>query len=95
MNKVLVPGEDTKEEITGPLVDYLRSKDTHFLRAYIVHYAYDRRDQSHQHNPWVLSWYAVGEHQVPAKMPLWVIEQWDAKRPLAWTVVPPAQGNLF
>jgi hypothetical protein len=38
--KGLLPGEDTKEEITGPLVDYLRSKHQDgkpLLRAYIIH----------------------------------------------------------
>jgi hypothetical protein len=93
-----LPGEDTKEEVTGPLVDYLRSKDPRLLRVYIIHYAYDRRNQSHLHNPWVLSWYAHGEHQIPGKLPLWIIEQWDAKRTLDWQAVPPeppAQGSLF
>ena len=98
MDKALLPGEDTKEEITGPLVEYLRSKETDsktLLRVYIIHYAYDRRDRTHEHNPWVLAWYAHGPHQLPMKLPLWIIEHWDAKRSLPWEVVPPAQGNLF
>ena len=101
MTNRLLPGEDTKEEITGPLVDYLRSKygdDKSLLRVYIIHYAYDRRDQTHVHNPWVLAWYAHGQNQIPMKLPLWIIEQWQAQRPLSYEVVPPeppAQGSLF
>jgi hypothetical protein len=87
----MFPGEGTKEEITGPLVDDLRSQDARLLRVYIIHYAFDRRRHVHLHNPWVLSWYAHGSHQIPAKMPLWWVERFDAKRPFAWAVVPPAE----
>jgi hypothetical protein len=95
MADLKLPGEDTKEEITGPLVDYLRSQDARLLRVYIVHYAYVRCNHAYLHNPWVLSWYAHGPHELPAKMPLWYIERYRAQRPLAWAPVPPAQGNVF
>jgi hypothetical protein len=86
----MFPGEGTKEEITGPLVDYLRSQDARLLRVYIIRYAFDRRHHARLHNPWVLSWYAHGSHQVPAKMPLRWVGRIDAKRPSAWAAVPPA-----
>ena len=95
MQTLVVPARDTSEEITGPLVDYLRSQDPRLLRVHIVHYAYDRRNQAHLHNPWVLSWYAHGPHELPAKMPLWYIERYQTQRPLTWAVAAPTQGELF
>ena len=101
-----LPGEERKEEITGELVEYLRTKSTgRLLMVYLIDYAYDRRNRSHEQNPWVLAWYDHGGGvQLPSKMPLWMIEamrsitpdrRWCPPPPLAWSVVPPAQGELF
>jgi hypothetical protein len=88
----VVPPTDTHEECAGELLDYLRSHDADFQRAYIIHYA-KSREGAWRHNPWVL-WFS-GPHGLPSKMPLWVLERTSAKRPLAWEVVPPDQGELF
>ena len=91
---LVVPPVTTQEPFTGELLEYLRSKDDGFLRAFIIHFAYDRRHQVHRHNPWVLWFVDHNGHQLPGKMPLWCLERF-AKRPFEWTPIPPAQGELF
>jgi hypothetical protein len=84
------PPADTKEEITGPLVAYLRHKDPTVVRAFVLHYAKDRSG-AWMHNPWLL-WFAG---PLPAKMPWWWIQHFYPEAPLVWDVVPPEQGELF